>query len=63
MSMSKYSEHSIVLSLVDKVVNIAFRSEANPRSSWSDVLFIGAAISSDCPSFSLFHNSPQLCCV
>ena len=52
-----------VLSIVDKVVNIALRSETNPYSSRRDVFFIRAALSSDCPSFSLFHNSPQLCCV
>lgn len=63
MSMSKYSAQSNVLSIVDKVVNIALRSETNPHSSRRDVFFFRAALSSDCPSFSLFHNSPQLCCV
>ena len=63
MSMSKYSAQSYVFSIVDKVVNIALRSETNPYSSRRDVFLIRAALSSDCPSFSLFHNSPQLCCV
>lgn len=63
MSMSKYSAQSNVFSIVDKVVDIALRSETNPYSSRRDVFLIRAALSSDCPSFSLFHNSPQLCCV
>lgn len=63
MSMSKYFAQSNVFSIVDKVVDIALRSETNPYSSRRDVFLIRAALSSDCPSFSLFHNSPQLCCV